>query len=54
MLCRHGCLFIYGRSNEIIDDWSGGEGVRLVESGKEWRVLCLLYADDLVLCGESE
>ena len=26
----------------------------MVENEREWRVLCLLYADDLVLCGESE
>ena len=30
------------------------EGVRMTENGGEWRVPCLLYADDLVLCGESE
>ena len=32
----------------------GGEGMRVVKNGREWRVPCLLYADDLVLCGESE
>jgi hypothetical protein len=26
----------------------------MIENGREWRVPCLLYADDLVLCGESE
>ena len=31
-----------------------GEGVRVVENGREWRLPCLLYADDLVLCGKSE
>src|SRR5678816_1094748 len=30
------------------------EGVRMMENGREWRVSYLLYADDLVLCGESE
>ena len=30
------------------------EGVRLTENGVEWKLPCLLYADDLVLCGESE
>ena len=25
-----------------------------MEDGKEWRLPSLLYADDLVLCGESE
>ena len=31
-----------------------GEGVRMIENGREWRVPCLLYEGDLVLCGESE
>ena len=30
-----------------------GEGVRMVENGREWRLPCILYADDLVLCNES-
>jgi hypothetical protein len=30
------------------------EGVRVVDRGIERRIPCLLYADDLVLCGESE
>ena len=25
-----------------------------LEDGREWRLPVLLYADDLVLCGESE
>ena len=25
-----------------------------LEDGREWRLTGLLYADDLVLCGESE
>ena len=28
--------------------------MRFQEEGREWRLLSLLYADDLVLCGESE
>ena len=28
--------------------------VRYLEEGKEWRLHGLLYADDLVLCGELE
>src|SRR5678815_5124408 len=31
-----------------------GNGVRMMENGDEWRVPYILYADDLVLCGESE
>src|SRR5678816_3403816 len=31
-----------------------GEGVRMMENEREWRVPYLLYADDLILCGESE
>ena len=26
----------------------------ILEDGREWRLPGLLYADDLVLCGESE
>ena len=29
-------------------------GVRFREEGREWRLPGLPYADDLVLCGESE
>ena len=32
----------------------GRRGVRFQEEGREWRLPGLLYADDLVLCGESE
>ena len=32
----------------------GRRGVRLLEDWREWRLPRLLYADDLVLCGESE
>ena len=32
----------------------GLTGVRILEDGKEWRLSGLLYADDLVLRGESE
>ena len=34
--------------------WMGRKGVRFKEEGREWKVTGLLYADDLVLCGESE
>ena len=32
----------------------GRSGMSLLEDGREWRLPDLLYADDLVLCGESE
>ena len=32
----------------------GRRGVRFQVEGREWRLPSLLYADDLVLCGESE
>ena len=32
----------------------GRRGVSVLEDGREWRLPSLLYADDLVLCGESE
>ena len=28
--------------------------MKFLEDGREWRLPGLLYADDLVLCGESE
>ena len=32
----------------------GKRGVRFLEEGREWRLPGFLYADDSVLCGESE
>ena len=32
----------------------GRMGLRFLEERREWRLLGLLYADDLVLCGESK
>ena len=32
----------------------GRRGVSVLEDEREWRLLGLLYADDLILCGESE
>ena len=32
----------------------GRRGVSFLDDGREWRLPGLLYADDLVLCGESE
>ena len=32
----------------------GRRGVSFLEEGREWRLPGLLYADDLVVCGESE
>ena len=32
----------------------GRRGVRFLEDGREWSLTGLLYADDLVLSGESE
>ena len=32
----------------------GRRGVSFLEDGREWRLPCLFYADDLALCGESE
>ena len=45
---------IYGWSNEGVEDGDGRRGVRFLEDGREWRLLGLLYADDLVVCDESE
>ena len=32
----------------------GRRGVSFMEDGREWRLPGLLFADDLILCGESE
>ena len=32
----------------------GRRGVRFLDDGKEWKLPGFVYADDLVLCGESE
>ena len=32
----------------------GRREVRFLKDAREWRLLGLLYADDMVLCGESE
>ena len=32
----------------------GRRGVSFMKDGREWRLLGVLYADDLVLCGESK
>ena len=32
----------------------GRKGVNFLEDGREWILPGLLYADDLVLCGEAE
>ena len=32
----------------------GRRGIKFQEEGREWRLPGILYADDLVLCGESE
>ena len=36
------------------EDGMGRSGVKYLEEGREWRLTSLLYADDLVVCGEME
>ena len=58
---RQGCvmspwlfnIYMDGVMKEMMVEAAGG-GVRVMENGREWRIPCLLYADDLVLCGKSE
>ena len=45
---------IYGCSDEGSQDGDGKEGSELLNYGREWTLPGHLYADDLVLCGESE
>ena len=40
-------MYIYGWTNEGGEDGDGKEG-------RDWRISGLSYAEDLVLCGESE
>ena len=47
-------MYKYGRSDEGGEDGDGKEGVSFLGDGREWRVPGLLYANDLVLCSESE
>ena len=50
------CLFnVYmdGVTKEV-KAWMGRRGMRFMEDGRERRLPGLLYADDLVLCCESE
>ena len=58
---RKGCIMypwlfnVY--MNEVMKEVKmgmGRRGVRFLEDGREWRLPGLLYAHDLVLCGESE
>ena len=41
------CIYRYAGNDEGGENGNG-------EEEKEWKILVLLYADDLVLCGESE
>ena len=41
-------------SDEGGENEDGRRGVRFLEDGGEWRLPGLLYADDLILCGEED
>ena len=49
-------MYIHGYSDEGGEDGDEKEksGVRFLEDEREWKLPGLLYADHLVLCGESE
>ena len=58
---RQGCVMFLWLFNLYMDGvmeevkmGMGRRGVRLLEDGREWTLPGILYADDLVLCGESE
>ena len=58
---RKGCIIFPWLFNVYMDGVMtevkiemGRRGVSFLEDGREWRLLGLLYPDDLVLCGESE
>ena len=50
----HVPLALYGSSDELMKIGMGRRGVKFQEEEREWILPGLLYADDLVLCGESE
>ena len=57
----HGCIMSILLFNVYMDGVMkdlkmevGRREVSFLEDGREWRFPSLLYADDLVLCGESE
>ena len=47
---RQGCIRVMKKGKM----GRGRRGVRFLEDGRKWRLPGFLYADDLVLCGESE
>ena len=58
---RQGCIMSPWLFNVYMDGvmkevkvGMGRKGVRFLEDGRQWRLLGLLYEDDLVLIGESE
>ena len=58
---RQGCIMSPWLFNVYMDGvmkevkkGMGRSGVSFLEDGREWRLLGLLHADDLFLCGESE
>ena len=57
---RQGCIMSIWPLNVYMDAVTkevrmriGKRGVIFMEEGREWRLSGFLYADDLVLCGES-
>ena len=58
---RQGCIMSPWLFNVYLDEEMkevkmemGRRGVSFLEDGREWRLIGLLYADDMVLCDESE
>ena len=55
MKCPLGCsLYIWMGVIKEVKMVIGRRGVSFLEDGREWGLPGLLYADDLVLCGDSE
>ena len=57
---RHVCImspWLFNVYTDAMMEWNmgiGRKGERFQEEAREWRLPGLLYADNLVLCGESE
>ena len=48
------CSWLFNLCLDAVKIGMGKRGLRFLEEGREWRLLGLLYADNLVLYGESE
>ena len=53
MLVRQGCIISPWLFNVYMDKMKMEMGRSFLQDGRDWRLLRLLYADNLVLCGKD-